>query len=356
MPGNHLSQDERSKFSKLKHEGHAMNDIARILGRHRSSLYREIKQRPGQGGSYCPALGHEDARAKRAAPRKKSKDTPEARAYLEAKLREERSPDAIGGRLKYEHREAQKGTPGVMAPPVDLGTTTIYKILERDKAEGGELYKLAPRRGRPYRKKRTTDGRSGPGKLPVKPEEELKQRPAMIETRFEPGHFELDLMFCGETVLLTGIDRVTRLPIIRALPSKESAAVAQVVLLLCLVYRIRSITFDRGLEWSGLPEVIRQLRLAGIKVNAYYCAPYHSWEKGAVECFNRQLRRWYPKGTNFPWTEQRVPEVAELERKLAHIPRKSLGYQTPAEVDAQWSDRRLREQWKRTMHPPMAVA
>jgi IS30 family transposase len=255
MPGNHLSQDERSKFNKFKQEGYRMDEIAELLGRHRSTLYREFKQRPGQGDRYCPALANEDAKSKRATPRKKSIDTPDARAFVKAKLQEELSPDAIAGRLKHERQEAESGDPGSLRPRLNLGTASIYKIIENDKNEGGVLFELLPRRGVPYRKNRTANGRSGCGKLPIKPEEELPQRQAMIEMRIEPGHFEMDLMFCGETILLTGIDRATRMPIMRVLSSKESGAIAEVVLMLCLLYRIRTITLDRGMEWAGMPEV-----------------------------------------------------------------------------------------------------
>lgn len=371
MPKPHLTFVLRSEFAKLKAQSLSICVIAKMLEVHFSCLYRELK-RCGSPEHYCPLLAQREADAFKAASRKKSKDTPENRAFIERNLLEHWTPDTISGRQKLALKEFCEVTPvpiredtastdstpppAAPKPPVQLGRTLIYEIIARDRREGGELYLLLPRQGRRYRRKRTTVGRNGAGRLPVKPEQELTVRFVSILDRLEPGHWEIDLMFAGETILLTAIDRATRLVDVQVLDSKDAAKVAEEVLAMCLRLRVRTLTTDRGLEWAGLDAMTAKLALSGIKVNLYFCAPYHSWEKGGIENFNRLLRRYYPKGVNFPWTPESQAKAQEAVLILNSKPRKVLGYRTPLEADAAWDQRTLEATWKMRLTASPQVA
>lgn len=176
---------------------------------------------------------------------------------------------------------------------------------------------------------------------------ELADRPHGINARSEPGHLEIDLMFSGETIWLTAVDRFTRKLMLRALPGKESEPIAETVYLLLEKGKIRSLTTDRGLEWSDLNPWV--LDLLKSKLNLYFCQPYSSWEKGSIENMNRQLRRHFPKGTNLPWTEANHEEGRRIEELMNQRPRRILGYRTPEEVEKEWNLGRRRSAWKATM-------
>lgn len=376
MAGSHLTSDERTQFNHFNNQNLGISAIAVMMKRDRSTLYRELKRCDGTNG-YCPLQSQMDAEEHKALPRKPTKDTPAMRAFVLAKLQNHGSPDSISGRQKVEFLSwsASRQAPTVDASsdgplpaskecaiievpssePCRIGTSSIYRIVENDRKEGGDIYKFLPRAGRRYRKHLASQGRNGPGKLPVKPEQELPMRPASINLRFEPGHWEIDLMFAGDTILFTAVDRASRLAFVRAIPSKESAVVAEQMMELCLIHRVRTATTDRGLEWATLNEVVKILGLANIKVELYFCAAYHSWEKGSIENLNRLLRYFYPKGTNFEWTEQRGQEAKKVEEIMNQKPRKGLKYRTPKEVDAAWSDKEVTGMWSR-LRPPLVAA
>ena len=157
----------------------------------------------------------------------------------------------------------------------------------------------------------------------------------------------IDPMFSGETVWLTCVDRYTRKLRLRALPGKESEPIAEEVYLWLETGKIRSITTDRGLEWSDLnPWVVDLLKN---KLHLYICQPCSSWEKGAIENMNRLLRRYFPKGKNLPWNEANKQEAQRIEDLMNRKPRRILGYRTPEEVEKEWNLTRRRSAWKETM-------
>jgi transposase, IS30 family len=373
MPGSHLTQDQRSTLFKCNVKCVPMRETARQVGCSLATAYRELN-RGALDGEYLPERAHAMAKARSRVRRKRSKDTFERRLDLEHQLKKDWSPDVIAGRQKAVDEGNPPADTSFLPFPTDdaevaaswaalheryqrmfvlpgISRTTIYKIIEQDKKDGGTLFTLLPNKGRRNRK-RPTKARAK-GKLPVKPEQELAMRPVTVESRDVPGHWEADLVFAGDTVLLTAIDRTTRQCFLEAISSKEAGPIADILEEFCLTHRVRTITLDRGLEWSKLQHVVDRLEAAGIKVNLYYCAAYHSWEKGSIEQFNGLLRRYYPKGENFPWNDQRRAQAREIMKRLNSIPRKVLGYLTPDEVSAQWSDTQVKANWPQSMIPRM---
>jgi transposase, IS30 family len=341
-----------------------------------ATIYREI-DRGSIDGCYCPLKAQEGARQRWKVTRRPSKDTPACREAIAERLRADESPDSITGR-----QGAENGVPvpaNVIPPqpdgsrreatldelsspvkkrlfPILICRATIYNIIEKDRREGGNMNLLLPKNGKRNRKKRGSKTIGGPGKLPVQPDQEHKNRPVGVEARDVPGHLEVDLVDAGGTWFLTAVDRVTRFCHVRALPTKEAEPIAQVIEELCLLTELRTITLDRGLEWFRLFEVERRLKVSGIKLNLYFCAPYHSWEKGSIEQFNGLLRKYFPKRVNHAWSEDRHEQAKRAQDRLNSIPRKILGYLTPAEAAAQWEGKSKEDLWRASMRPPMATA
>ena len=307
--------------------------IAQELGVHFSSLYRELARNQNDAGEYDSFEAEQKAESRQALPRRPTKDTLENRIWVTEQLEADLSPDVMAGRAK------------LMGEGPALSSSAIYEIIEEDRKEGGKMYRKLPRQGRRYRKNRT--GTSSKGKLKVRPGQELAERPAGIDQRTEPGHLEIDLMFSGETIWLTGVDRYTRKLSLWALPGKESEAIAEAVYIWLESGQIRSITTDRGLEWSDLnPWVVDLLKN---RVNLYFCQPYSSWEKGGIENMNRLLRRYFPKRKNIPWSKACQEEAQRIEDLMNRRPRKILGYRTPEEVEKEWNLTSRRAAWKETM-------
>jgi transposase, IS30 family len=328
-----LTPQQRTRFEILKKLGTSVVKIAMEIEVHFSTLYREIRRNGTDRKEYDSIEAQVMAQSRRAIPRRRTKCTAENEILISSQLEADFSPDVIAGRARY----TGKGPA--------LSASTIYKLIEKNRNRGGKMFKKLPRQGRKYRKNRT--GPPGKGKLKVGPGQELADRPQGINERREPGHIEIDLMFSGETVWLTCVDRYTRKLSLRALPSKESEPIAEEVYLLLETGKIRSITTDRGLEWSELnPWVVDLLKN---KLNLYICQPYSSWEKGAIENMNRLLRRYFPKGKNLPWNEANKQEAQRIEDRMNRKPRRILGYRTPEEVEKEWNLTRRRSAWKETM-------
>jgi IS30 family transposase len=327
-----LTLQQRTQFQILKASDMRIVDIALRLGVDKSSLYRE-QARNAVAGNYDSCTADDQAKARKAIPRSPTKCTPENRRLVENLLLEDLSPDVIAGRAKLTGEGPQ------------ICANTIYKIIEQDRDKGGKLCRLLPNKGRRSRNNRT--GVQRKGRLQTLPEQELATRPIGIDERREPGHLEMDLVFSGETVWLTFIDRYTRKIDIRALASKESEPVAVEILLLLSEGRIRSITTDRGLEWAQINPMV--LALSRRAVSVYFCNAYCSWEKGAIEQANGLLRRYFPKGKNLPWSEEQWIEAQRVADVMNRKPRKILGYRTPDEVEKEWNLTRRRAAWKETM-------
>ena len=155
-------------------------------------------------------------------------------------------------------------------------------------------------------------------------------RPLAANARKECGHWEADMIVAGDRQhgLNVLVDRKSRLAHISFLKTKTAAATKKVMLRRLKDHPpslTHSITYDNGSENTLHEEINEALGTA-----SFFCAPYHSWEKGSVEQVNGLIRRFFPKGTNFH--ELGHGEINRVEKLLNNRPRKCLHYQTPYEV------------------------
>ena len=130
-------------------------------------------------------------------------------------------------------------------------------------------------------------------------------------------------------MILTMTERMRKEEVIRKLPDRKAATVRkELVKLRKQGYEFKSITTDNGMEFLEYDK----LTAAMPGTDIYYCHSYASWEKGTVENHNRQIRRWFPKGTDFSKVTKK--ELAAVQDWMNTYPRKSLDWKSPAELGA----------------------
>jgi transposase, IS30 family len=304
MPYQQITLDERAEISRLRGLRCSVAEIARLLGRHRSTIYRELGRNRSLRDQYEWYHAHCLARTRRRHSRRNRRLTSAHWGIVVRLLALGWSPEQIAGRWAgWLSREA------------------IYQYLSRDRRAGGTHYRLLPQ-GRKHRRRRFGRQRlGGPRGTPI------AERPAIVEARTQIGHWELDtILGPGRACLVTAVERATGYAVIGKLEScTMEALVARVTpLLQDQPHPVRTITTDNGSEMTGYRYLEQAL---GCRV--YFTQPYSAWQRGSIEHLNGLIRRVYPKRTDFTRITQW--DCTRLARQLNQRPRKRLNYQTPEE-------------------------
>ncbi len=311
-----LTTRERYLIVEHKSMGLSMREIGKAVCRSASTISRELRRNADKSdGRYRVEKADSYARARRRRSRQGSQFKPQEIAQVHRLMGRKWSPEQVSGRLR---KQAQ----------LQIGTSTIYRWLARDKAAGGRSWlqtrQLAHRYRKGYRV-RDLRGRMS-GKRP------LSERPGRANDRSEIGHIEGDTVMGkdGRHCLLTLVDRKTRKTRILKLPARQAAEVNKALIREVRSGRlaIKSLTLDNGTEFHGFKEIEAKL---GIQV--YFAQPYHSWERGTNENTNGLIRQYLPKGSCFKQLTQR--QCDKIERELNDRPRKILGFSTPNEAHAE---------------------
>ena len=168
----------------------------------------------------------------------------------------------------------------------------------------------------------------------------IEKRPEEVNTRQEPGHWEMDLVVScrgGHKCLMALTERVTRQEIMRLIPDKSAASVVRAMNTLERKYGkmfpevFKTITVDNGTEFSNCEGMETSIfKAGGQRTKVYYCHPYCSSERGSNEKQNQMIRRKFPKGTNFDKVSPK--EVRMVEDWLNRYPRKILGWYSSADL------------------------
>jgi IS30 family transposase len=307
-----LSTEERYELAALRRQNLGMAKMAEHLGRHRSTLYREVKRnQSAHDGRYRANQAVEKASGRKQRARRNWRYGPAAFEVIAPLLRQRFSPEQIVGRRQLEEQAV-------------MSHETIYRWIWQDKRCGGTLWKNL-RGARKQRRKRygRYDSR---GRLAGK--KTIEQRPAVVATRGRIGDWEIDTIHGrGTACVVTVVERKTGLvrmgPIQRA--TKEQTLARTVKLLGPERARVKTITADNGTEFHNYRELESIL---GTEV--YFATPHHAWERGTNENTNGLIRQYLPKGTNLSrLTQQQCDRIAE---QLNNRPRLRLGFKTPNEV------------------------
>jgi IS30 family transposase len=314
-----LTLAEREDISRAVVAGHSIRSIASSLGRAPSTISREIKRNGGQG---CYRASQADQAAWDRARRPKICKLAENRtlAHIVAgKLQLLWSPEQIAGWLKHIYPDDTSS---------QVSHETIYRSLFIQ-ARGALKKELLAhlrrtrvmRRSRHHTQKTDNHGR-------IIDTVSISERPATVEDRAVPGHWEGDLL-CGSksSQIATLVERQSRYVMLVKLTAKDTETVTNALIknarkLPQELYK--SLTWDRGKEMAAH----KRFTLA-TDIKVYFCDPHQPWQRGTNENTNGLLRQYFPKGIDLSaYSQAKLNAVA---RKLNERPRKTLNYETPAE-------------------------
>jgi len=305
-----LTSGERYALSTLRKQGFTQGAVARALGRHASTISRELKRNSRRDG-YRPATADDFARWRRSRSRRNGQFGSAQWALVEACLQEQWSPEQIAGRFRRD---------GLLS----ISHETIYRYVWEDRRRGGTLYQHL--RQSPKQRRKRYGSYDSRGRLAGK--RPISARPPGAQNRSRVGHLEGDTVMGGadKHCVLTLVDRKTGYSMIGKLESRTVKAVNQraIGLLRGSRRRVRTVTVDNGTEFHGHKKIE-----AASAARFYFAAPYHSWERGTSENTNGLIRQYLPKRTSMADITQR--DCTRIATKLNRRPRKRLGFRTPEE-------------------------
>jgi transposase, IS30 family len=333
----HLNERDRYKIEGLLEAKKDVEEIAAILGRDRSTIYREIIRgtiirvqndfcEEGEYRANSAQADYESQGQNKERSLKIGKDK-ELEGYIRIKMiRDKFSPDAIIGEIKAKGLKFER----------QICTKTLYNYIDAGLLSGISNKNLWQKRDKKKRKYKTVlrvntknkDCRS------------IEDRPNRINKRVEYGHWEGDTVkgpLGTKTSLLTLTERKSREEVVVKVNNASQEAIREAIDEMEREYgpafktKFQSITFDNGsefLEWKTLE--ISVLKPGERRTMIYFAHSYSSWERGTNENQNRMIRRFVPKGRDI--AEFSHADIQEIEDWMNNYPRKILGYRTANQV------------------------
>jgi len=315
MSYTHIRSAQRNELSVLLRLQTQQKDIARILKKDRTTIWREIKR---NGAKYNAGEAKKNSMRRQVAGHKqqrKIENSPWLRNYIHKKIRKRWSPEQISGRIKKLWPDDKKR---------QIGKDSIYKYLYEDRKD---LVKYLRCQKGKYRRRYGT-------RIREKEREEAKKRridkrPAIVQQRGRIGDWEGDtILGKDKNHMLTHAERKSgllladKLNIVTAEETKRKT-----------IARFKRVpkdkkytaTYDNGTTFASYELTERETGIA-----IYFAYPYHSWERGCNENANGLLRQYFPKSMAFAGISQ--TEIDHVVSELNHRPRKRLNFLTPHEV------------------------
>lgn len=304
-----LTSEQRYTISVLLQNRTKQKEIAKAINVSPSTVSREIRRNSGVRGRYNWETAQANAvQTKRKKPGNHSIDKEvmeEARHLL---VTEQWSPEQISGVLAKDGKY--------------ISHETIYRMIRKDKAEGGTLYKHC--RHKLKRRARPVGGR----RISIPNRTSISERPAEVDgKRF--GDFEMDTIVGrgNHGAIVTLIERSTSMLFMRKLKKgKNAKELARTVIHLLSPFKehVKSITTDNGTEFACHEMIGKSLG-----VTIYFADPYASWQKGAIENANGLIRQYVPKTETFEHVSHQ--QITKYSKKINIRPRKKLEFKTPQE-------------------------
>jgi len=314
-----LTLSERAEISRGVVAGHSLRSIASSLGRAPSTVSREIRR---NGGRRRYRANKADQAAWDRAHRPKTcklAENPALARIVAKKMQLQWSPQQIAGWLKRTYAGDET---------YQVSHETIYKSLfiQARGALKKELIKhlrrsRAMRRSRHHTQKTGDHGR-------ILGAVSISERPASVEDRAVPGHWEGDLLFGSKnSQIATLVERRTRYVMLTRVKNKETETVINA--LIKHAHKLprelyKSLTWDRGKEMAD-----HQRFSLDADIKVYFCDPQSPWQRGSNENTNGLLRQYFPKGMDLSDISQ--AKLNAVAKRLNERPRKTLDYETPAE-------------------------
>lgn len=338
----HVSLAERIEIEKLIDQGMPQAEIARRLGRSRSTICREVNQRSWRpsntSAAYTPyrpvglrtgewtkrqyratiAQGHAERAAQRShQPQRMRQDR--LVGHVRDRLRRGWTPEEITGRLSWEFPDD---------PVMRVSHETLYAWIYAPQQKGLGLWEYLPRGQRKRRKRGPSRKvRRAPA---IRFRVPIHDRPAEIEDRVEFGHWEADsvLGVKGTGGIHTEVERTSRYLVatkITTITAQATLDAQQAMITALPAHAVKSITADNGSEFAW------HHKLADTTgVPTYFAVPYSAWQRGTNEHFNGRIRKYIPKHTRLDTISEE--ELTDIINEINNRPRKILNWQTPTEV------------------------
>lgn len=312
---SHLNLDDRAVISIMKERGKTQKETARKLRISPSTISRELHRNtpPIRSGYYLAHKADERYRERFSAshqrPLLKNRII---RSYVQTHLKDRWSPEQIAGRI------------GIDYPKQSISHEAIYQFIYNEKPQYVKLLARAHRKRKYHGQGKRHKTSHIPNRTPI------TKRPEIINNRRRKGDWEIDTMGsrASTSTAVTMTDRKTKVLMLEKVKENSAEEVSRAIItrMKRLPKKLRkSITYDNGHENALHVDVNKK-----IGTKSYFCAPYHSWEKGTVENTNGLIRRYLPKGTDFSKIKKK--EIRDIENALNNRPRKCLRYKTPLEV------------------------
>jgi len=291
------------------HIGKSKEVIAELLGRHRSTIYREIKRHTWRNGYRAkPAQRVSDYRRRQL--RYTYKLDYEVQALIIWGLKNGLSPEQIVGRLRRERK-------------ISICHETIYRYVDFNRRKGGTLYK----RLRNWRRRKRRFPRELRSKVRIPERRPIDERPKVVDYRKRTGDWERDLMLGRnrKKAILALVERRSRLVLLRKLEQKTAKKTSEATCRALRNKRKLTLTNDNGLEFAA--HKVESKKLA---IPIYFTRPYTASERGTCENAIGLVRQYFPK--RFDIDETSHESLRSVEKMLNDRPRKCLNYKTPNEV------------------------
>lgn len=297
-----ITQEDRIKIAVMLYLKTYQKHIAKHLGVSQSAISQEII-RNSVKGVYDPKKAQENTKSRKKQRTKPVLGDKENQNFIIDELKKRRSPEQISKLAERENKEIKK--------------SSIYNFINQNP----ELKKF--RKHKKYRKR----SHCQTSKHGIPDRVSIKERPEKANTREEFGHFEIDFVISSGSpvVVLSARERLTRYPFFILLKNKTETLTTEAIKNNLILEWTKSFSTDNDKSFVG-HSIIKSLT----GVPTYFTAPAAPYEKGAIEQLNKELRVYYPKGTDFSnVTQAALDQVAE---NLKTVPMKCLNWMTPQEA------------------------
>ncbi len=333
----HLTEKDRYKIEALLEGKKKPEEIAKILGRDLSTIYREINRgtvsrlqsdlsEKEQYRANVAQADYEKQGRNKERRLKIGKDKRLEDHIRERLIKDRFSPDAITGEVKVKGLKFER----------TICTKTLYNYIDAGIFSGISNENLWEKRKKRKRKYKTVSRVNSKNKDC----RSIEERPKKVEKRLEYGHWEGDSVKGpqgAKTSLFTLTERATREEVIIKVEQATQEAIKAAVDGLEAKYgdkfkvMFKTITFDNGVEFLGWKSLeVSALRSPERRTTIYFAHSYSSWERGTNENQNRMIRRFIPKGTDIADIDEK--EIQKIQDWMNNYPRKILGYKTASQV------------------------